>query len=239
MPFSCSRSQTYASQGRPSTMHRNHPQSNRQNAAGSCHDNRDRHQRRASILHTSSCSAHQSLTPLNASPRLAGRRRHRRSRGHPETDHIRSDIATTARPETHQNLIYPDKEQHPAAPEAPPGRRRQRHAMPAQNPALEQRATIGNAERLLLRDTASSRTGRANHLDTAPPGNPGHGGDDRDSNRRPPACKAGALPAELHPRTAAALHAPKQRRTTDVVGQGGFEPPTPRLSSVCSNQLSY
>ncbi len=27
--------------------------------------------------------------------------------------------------------------------------------------------------------------------------------------------------------------------TTDLVGQGGFEPPTPRLSSVCSNQLSY
>jgi hypothetical protein len=25
----------------------------------------------------------------------------------------------------------------------------------------------------------------------------------------------------------------------EVVGQGGFEPPTPRLSSVCSNQLSY
>ena len=24
-----------------------------------------------------------------------------------------------------------------------------------------------------------------------------------------------------------------------MVGQGGFEPPTPRLSSVCSNQLSY
>ncbi len=24
-----------------------------------------------------------------------------------------------------------------------------------------------------------------------------------------------------------------------VVGLGGFEPPTPRLSSVCSNQLSY
>ena len=24
-----------------------------------------------------------------------------------------------------------------------------------------------------------------------------------------------------------------------VMGQGGFEPPTPRLSSVCSNQLSY
>ncbi len=24
-----------------------------------------------------------------------------------------------------------------------------------------------------------------------------------------------------------------------MVGLGGFEPPTPRLSSVCSNQLSY
>ena len=45
------------------------------------------------------------------------------------------------------------------------------------------------------------------------------------SNRRPPACKAGALPAELWP--------------LSLVGLGGLEPPTPRLSSVCSNQLSY
>src|SRR5690242_21298649 len=44
------------------------------------------------------------------------------------------------------------------------------------------------------------------------------------SNRRHPACKAGALPAELRPL---------------VVGLGRFELPTPRLSSVCSNQLSY
>ena len=28
-------------------------------------------------------------------------------------------------------------------------------------------------------------------------------------------------------------------RQHPVVGQGGLEPPTPRLSSVCSNQLSY
>ena len=33
-------------------------------------------------------------------------------------------------------------------------------------------------------------------------------------------------------------YTPKGRHAT-VVGQGGFEPPTPRLSSVCSNQLSY
>ena len=64
------------------------------------------------------------------------------------------------------------------------------------------------------------------------------------SNRRPPACKAGALPAELRPRP---IHGTNvSRRNPEVpgagsrmVGQGGFEPPTPRLSSVCSNQLSY
>ena len=118
------------------------------------------------------------------------------------------------------------------------------------------------------------------------------------SNRRPPACKAGALPAELRPQrhpyqaslrnltrsrfharpsgrllnvqnrpqalhharkqanlasfaavcktplawclaTAPAGAAERRERAADVVGQGGFEPPTPRLSSVCSHQLSY
>ncbi|GBQ47748.1 hypothetical protein AA0498_0604 [Acidomonas methanolica] len=34
-------------------------------------------------------------------------------------------------------------------------------------------------------------------------------------------------------------HRYTQHATTNVVGQGGLEPPTPRLSSVCSNQLSY
>ena len=48
------------------------------------------------------------------------------------------------------------------------------------------------------------------------------------SNRRPQACKASALPTELWPRKKAV-----------VVGPGRFELPTPRLSSVCSNQLSY
>ena len=50
------------------------------------------------------------------------------------------------------------------------------------------------------------------------------------SNRRPPACKAGALPAELRARD------PSSKKR---MGPGGLEPPTPRLSSVCSNQLSY
>ena len=48
------------------------------------------------------------------------------------------------------------------------------------------------------------------------------------SNRRPPACKAGALPAELTPRS-----------RWGMVGRGGLEPPTSRLSGVRSNHLSY
>ena len=52
------------------------------------------------------------------------------------------------------------------------------------------------------------------------------------SNRRPSACKADALPAELRPHVAAAPG-------DGVVGRGGLEPPTSRLSGVRSNHLSY
>ena len=48
------------------------------------------------------------------------------------------------------------------------------------------------------------------------------------SNRRPPACKAGALPAELIP-----------HYWNGMVGLVGLEPTTPALSRRCSNQLSY
>ena len=51
------------------------------------------------------------------------------------------------------------------------------------------------------------------------------------SNRRPPACKAGALPAELWPRKIFILE--------EMVGLGRFELPTSPLSGVRSNQLSY
>ena len=50
------------------------------------------------------------------------------------------------------------------------------------------------------------------------------------SNRRPPACKAGALPAELIPRPFGPVV---------LVGLVGFEPTTPALSRRCSNRLSY
>jgi hypothetical protein len=65
------------------------------------------------------------------------------------------------------------------------------------------------------------------------------------SNRRHPACKAGALPTELQPHnrsgqvgrvtkgnSSEAMH--RQR-----VGLGGLEPPTSRLSGARSSQLSY
>src|SRR5689334_11871084 len=56
------------------------------------------------------------------------------------------------------------------------------------------------------------------------------------SNRRPPACKAGALPTELWPRTVAGnAHCFRN----SVVGLGRLELPTSRLSSARSNQLSY
>jgi hypothetical protein len=61
------------------------------------------------------------------------------------------------------------------------------------------------------------------------------------SNRRPPACKAGALPTELWPRkpcpgTASRTTGPQKR---ELVGLGRFELPTSPLSGVRSNQLSY
>jgi hypothetical protein len=50
------------------------------------------------------------------------------------------------------------------------------------------------------------------------------------SNRRPEACKATALPTEL---------CPQLEYPPIMVGLGGLEPPTSRLSSARSNQLSY
>ena len=55
-----------------------------------------------------------------------------------------------------------------------------------------------------------------------------------ESNRRHPACKAGALPTELRPPTV-----PEASASKNVVGRGGLEPPTSRLSGVRSNHLSY
>jgi hypothetical protein len=65
----------------------------------------------------------------------------------------------------------------------------------------------------------------------------------QDSNPRPSACKAGALPTELRPQQFA-MNAercgPNQAKTAlTVVHPSGLEPLTSRLSGACSNQLSY
>ena len=62
------------------------------------------------------------------------------------------------------------------------------------------------------------------------------------SNRRPPACKAGALPTELWPRldlTATLQAISRDPASQGLVGLERFELSTSRLSSARSNQLSY
>ena len=59
------------------------------------------------------------------------------------------------------------------------------------------------------------------------------------SNRRPPACKAGALPTELWPLDAVIQSLSSDCRRQRMVGLGRLELPTSRLSGVRSNHLSY
>lgn len=99
----------------------------------------------------------------------------------------------------------------------------------------QRRSTTPSGTRnIWARTHAVSRDG-TKPAPTAPPHHPSQnqrpGWRRSDSNRRPPACKAGALPLSYAP-------SPAESRQT-LVGQGGLEPPTPRLSSVCSDQLSY
>ena len=77
-----------------------------------------------------------------------------------------------------------------------------------------------------------------------------------DSNPRPPGCKPGALPTELRPPRNCGLQVPdsaargqarravcfsirNSKSAMDLVGPGGFEPPTSPLSGARSSQLSY
>ena len=70
-----------------------------------------------------------------------------------------------------------------------------------------------------------------------------------ESNRRHPACKAGALPTELWPRSRRTVQSPGELSATrsqprvkqpeGLVGPGRLELPTLRLSGVRSNHLSY
>ena len=60
-----------------------------------------------------------------------------------------------------------------------------------------------------------------------------------DSNPWPPACRAGALPAELHPQIIGNLLFLRTFIRKLLVGPSGLEPPTSCLSGTRSNLLSY
>ena len=66
-----------------------------------------------------------------------------------------------------------------------------------------------------------------------------------DSNPWPPACRAGALPAELHPHNYCFTHNYwvllflRLANLVRLVGPSGLEPPTSCLSGTRSNLLSY
>src|SRR6516225_8357561 len=68
------------------------------------------------------------------------------------------------------------------------------------------------------------------------------GGDDRDRTDDPLLAKQVLSQLSYVPGLRPRNRRRQKRQPTaegHLVGQGGFEPPTPRLSSVCSNQLSY
>ena len=81
--------------------------------------------------------------------------------------------------------------------------------------------------------TMFSRTNDLSHFNK-PIGNQTIWWSQTGSNRRPHACKARALPAELWPR-----NQKTNAHSMSVVGLGRLELPTSRLSSARSNQLSY
>jgi hypothetical protein len=154
------------------------------------------------------------------------------------------------RPETHQNLIHSNKEQrHPTG-------RHNRHDHTTRD-ALPRHMIKPNSGHSAIRTNGS--------FEASPRGHGGfivceandRGGDNRDRTDDPLLAKqvlsqlsyAPNLWNPPHSEQDHPIHPPASNTTSSpnalkqmgavLVGQGGFEPPTPRLSSVCSNQLSY
>ena len=146
-----------------------------------------------------------------------------------------------ARPGTHQNPIHLSKDHtrptrrhhtdpaHRPTPWRRPHRSPNSHRDPDRTGGGARKAPPPRSRGRTPRDDAPARSHARPRI--AAHGVAAHGWRRPGSNRRPPACKAGALPAELRPHT--------RRGGRAGMGQGGLEPPTPRLSSVCSDQLSY
>ena len=179
---------------RVSTMHRNHPQTaNRPRRApridpGNSFSAKRNHLRSAHNRSITPPGPHRSAHAqwnLHASEHhtIAGR-----PRLSPRT--FRSDMRWL-RPETHQNLIHPDKD-HPWPSSPDLIRRSPRNAPPTGD-------TNGTA-RAATRNTNSAEFFHFSRYSPPEPRHRRHHWWRRSgSNRRPPACKAGALPAELRP----------------------------------------
>ena len=166
MPFSCSRTLKAPSQG-PHSMHRNHPQITTDRPIRGPADD---------PAHAASRSAHNTHAPEHEPGCWRPDTADRSATPNPPVRH-----RNQARPETHQNLIYPDKEQN-AHPE--PGTHSQARPIPPPN---------GD------RNQADPKPSLFSAI--APKPDPTRWWRRWDSNPRPPACKAGALPAELRPQT--------------------------------------
>ena len=134
----------------------------------------------------------------------------------------RSDLLPMTRPETHQNLIHTDKEQMLLSVRVvtQPESNTTDHFIPTSVRSL---GTKGPNRLLLCDDTGPAHRARTKLAN--PIANPlRSGGGERVRTDDPLLAKQVLSQLSYAP---------------ILVGQGGFEPPTPRLSSVCSNQLSY
>ena len=249
MPFSRSRTLLRA-RTRNSTMHRNQPQMQPPTASRqprpksapppasprrpsrpatadrlSLSTQQDRiasHSRPQAEARKPQCDQYDRYAPLNA---------HARSRDiNGAEPHLRPvRLATAARPETHQNLIHPDKDHR-----HPPGSTNGK-AGPASSGTrnADLSSLLRDRPTQLVRRPSSDTRHQAPVIQTPPPRH--HpGGDDRVRTDDPLLAKQVLSQLSYVPSRQARTH-----RTEGMVGQGGFEPPTPRLSSVCSNQLSY
>ena len=223
MPLSCSRSQTQD----PSRNHHATP-----NHRTACIRKTQRHSPTATAANAAA-SAIQAIslsTPQHASEHI----RPVAEPPLPHGDHHPVRHATAARPETHQNLIHIDKE-HLC----------QRTANGAGNHDTRTATCPDMRSRTLASPRSSNPANQAHPIaDLEPPSLRGPGGGDRVRTDDPLLAKQVLSQLSYAPKARSRRPARKtlQRQPhgpATMVGQGGFEPPTPRLSSVCSNQLSY
>ena len=226
----------YASHNAYLTMHRNHPQE----SVARCQSPvaRDNQNQRPTLKprtdpHTNHSRSAHNKSPLNTRHPTAGalipcetalpvrhaaeQRTVAQSR-HRSPDNVQQPTTETrqlvTRPETHQNLIHPDKEQSPTI------------LIKGDNTASRQTRNIPFQIHRNPDPFASPRSSQSL------PQHQNNGGGDRDRTDDPLLAKQVLSQLSYTPKREASW-------APNLVGQGGFEPPTPRLSSVCSNQLSY